>query len=123
MAKPLSWLADRWKLVVPALLILVCSMLAASRPTWLNLTGILIGTIWLVVSLRGQMDGTPASLRAGGLTPGMQLEMNRALAEKKNTASASDLPQRDSAPLEAPPSWHSGSDSPSAGAQKAGTPA
>jgi hypothetical protein len=85
------------------LLIGICTVRAASHPTLLNVTGILLGTIWLVLALRSAWNETPDSMRSGGLTPGMELAMNRALAEKQSAQP--DLPNRSAAPLEPPQAW------------------
>jgi hypothetical protein len=113
MGKPITFLVERWKLVAPLVLIVVCTISAAWHPTGLNVTGIVVGTIWLVLSLRGLLHDAPDTLRSGGLTPGMELEMNRVLVHKKNSAQAtSGLPERESTPLEPPSSWQTNAEPP-----------
>jgi hypothetical protein len=82
MARPISYLAERWKIYAPIALIVICLPFAMSRPTFLGVAGLLIAVIWLIVALRDRSAEVPESMRKGGLTPTMQFAMRRALAEK-----------------------------------------
>jgi hypothetical protein len=82
MAKPISYLMERWKLYLPMAVVLVCLPQAASRPTFLSVTAVLIGTIAIVVALSRRPDATSQPTRPGGLTLAMELAMKRALAGK-----------------------------------------
>jgi len=70
------------------LLIVVCVILAAVQVTALDITGILVGVVWLVLVRKYGFNSEPQSRRDDGLTPAMALAMNRALANPREGAAS-----------------------------------
>jgi hypothetical protein len=82
--------------VAPVLLIVCCIIRAAGQGGVLNVTGILVGVVWLVVALKrgleralaNQRQGVAASNEKGELLPAAEpvtQAMERAIAEKQKT--------------------------------------
>jgi hypothetical protein len=91
VAKPITALFERipWRWVAPVLLIAISIIRTAEDATAFNVTGILIGVVWLVVALRSGVD-EPRFRREDGLTPAMASGLKRALASRGQGASAPD---------------------------------
>ena len=90
MAKPITALFERipWWWVAPVLLIVVCFIRAAGQGTVLNVTGILVGVVWLVVALKSGANSEPQFRREDGLTPAMVRALNLALANQRQGSAA-----------------------------------